>query len=144
MTLSDTQSSILRQALHHPDGFVVPPAHLPPGPRASIARALLNAGFVARAEQADGSGSWKLDGEIIWLSITDAGRQAIGQFDEQPAPEAGVASATAAGAATVYEASACARQGAPMLPAMGPTFGARDDQLMRSKCAISPASRRLV
>ena len=48
MNLSNTQTSILRQAARHPDGLLVPPSHLPPGPRASIARALLNAGLVAR------------------------------------------------------------------------------------------------
>ena len=51
MTLSDTQSSILQQAPQHPDGLVVPPAYLPLRPGASIARALLNAGLVARSNQ---------------------------------------------------------------------------------------------
>ena len=86
MTLSDTQSSILQRATQHPDGLVVSPAHLPPGPRASIARALLNAGLVARAPTSDGSATWKLDGDVIGLSITDAGRQAIGARNEDPAP----------------------------------------------------------
>ena len=95
MTLSETQSTIVRQAAQHPVGLVVPPTHLPPGPRASIARALLNAGLVARAEPSDSGASWKLDGEVIWLCITDAGRRAIGQPNEDPAPAAGVASATA-------------------------------------------------
>ena len=78
MTLSDTQTSILQSAARRPEGLVVSPAHLPPGPRASIARALLNAGLVARAEALDGGTSWKLDGEVIGLSITDTGRQVIG------------------------------------------------------------------
>ena len=55
MTLSDTQSSILQQATQHLDGLAVSPNHLPPGPRASIARALLNAGLVARAPALAGS-----------------------------------------------------------------------------------------
>ena len=53
MTLSETQSSLLQQACHG-DGLIVSPTYLPPGPRASIA-GLVDAGFVARAEPADGS-----------------------------------------------------------------------------------------
>ncbi len=85
MTLSDTQSSILRQALHHPDELVVSPAHLPPEPLALIARALLNTGLVARAEPS--SGSWKLDGEVRVgrprasvgrrRTVTDVGRNSL-------------------------------------------------------------------
>ncbi len=87
MTLSNTQSSILRQAAA--DGVAIPPARLPPGPRASLARALLTAGLVARAQPADGTAGWKLDGEIIWLAITDEGRQAIAEVnsDLPPLPE---------------------------------------------------------
>ena len=103
MTLSDTQSSILRQAARHPDGLVVPPAHLPPGPRASIARALLNAGLVARAAASDVSASFKLDGDIIWLGITDAGREAIGERNEDLARTAGLEPATAAEAGTAAD-----------------------------------------
>ena len=79
MTLADTQSSILLQAAQHPDGLVVSPAHLPPGPRASLARALLNAELVARREPSDSSANWKLDGGVISLTITAAGREAIGE-----------------------------------------------------------------
>ena len=86
MTLSSTQSTILRNAAHHPKGQVVSPVHLPPGPRASIARALLTAGFVARTEPSDGSASWKLDGEIIWLGITNEGRKAVAEVNRDLAP----------------------------------------------------------
>ncbi len=86
MTLSDTQIFHSTTSRAAPDGLVVPPAHLPPGPRASIARALLNAGLVARAEPSDGDASWKLDGEVIWLSITDDGRRAIGRGQRGPRP----------------------------------------------------------
>ena len=95
MTLSDTQTSILQQAAQHPNGLVVSPIHLPPGPRASIARALTNAGLVTRAEPSDVNASWKLDGEITWLSITDAGRQAMGEAKKALAPASGVEGATA-------------------------------------------------
>ena len=111
MTLSDTQSSILQQAARQPDGLVVSPAHLPPGPRVSIARALLNAGFVARGQTSDDRASWKLDGEVIWLSITDAGRAAIGDVSGDLAPTstvepttAGQAGAAADGPASLVEA----------------------------------------
>ena len=95
MTLSDTQTSILRQAAQRPDGLVVSPAHLPPGPRVSIAQALLNRGLVTRAEMSDGSASWRLNGETIWLSITDTGRAAIPGANEDLAPATGVETATA-------------------------------------------------
>ena len=86
MTLSNTQSSILAQAGLHPSGLAMPPDRLPPGPRASIARALLTAGLVARAEPLDGCASWKLDGEVIWLGITDEGRKAVAEVNGDPAP----------------------------------------------------------
>ena len=89
MTLSNTQSSILRQAALHPDGLAKPPDRLPPGPRSSIARALLTAGLVARATPSNGGVSWKLDGEVIWLGITDKGRKAVAEIhgDLAPVPE---------------------------------------------------------
>ena len=88
MTLSDTQTSILRQAAQHPDGLAVPSTHLPPGPRAAIAPALLNAGLVERAEPSDSNAGWKLDGEVIGLTITGAGRKALGGVADElpPAP----------------------------------------------------------
>ena len=70
MTLSETQTSVLAQAAQHPVGLVVSPAHLPPGPRASLSRALLNAGLVARVEPLDSNINWKLDGEAISTSTT--------------------------------------------------------------------------
>ncbi len=80
MTLSDTQTSILQQAAQHPDELVISPAHLPPGPRASIARALLNAGLVGRAEPTDVNAGWKLDGEI------KAGAAQTASIPEAPPP----------------------------------------------------------
>ena len=118
MTLSDTESSILQQAAHRSDWLIVSPTHLPPGPRASIARALLNAGFVARAEPADGSLSWKLDGDVIGLSITDAGRHAIGEVSVEPAPAPGEAPAPAAEAGTAADGMALPAQ--PPIAPFGP------------------------
>ena len=106
MTLSDTQKSILQQAARHPHGLVEPPAHLPPGPRASVARSLLNAGLVARAELSDIGASWKLDGEVIWLSVTNAGLTAIGvigNVNENLPPTEGVEPAKAAEAGTAAD-----------------------------------------
>ena len=107
MTLSDTQSLILRKAVGHPNGLIASPANFPPGPRASVARALLNAGLVARAAASDGSASWKLDGETIWLSITNAGREAIGELNKDLAP------ASATGLDTAGKAGTTARNTIP-------------------------------
>ncbi len=101
MTLSDTQASILCDAAQHQDGLAVPKPKLPPGPRASIARALLNARLVARADHSDTSASWKLDGEVIWLCITDTGREAIGKVKDYPTSAPGMESDTAGDAGIV-------------------------------------------
>ncbi len=68
MTLSDTQSSILQRAT-----------------KPCIAGAHAGGFGTARA-----STSWKLDGDVIGLSITAAGRQAIGAGNEDPAPASDV------------------------------------------------------
>ena len=115
MTLSDTQTSILRKAAQHPDGLVIPMPKLPPGPRVSIARALLNAGLVARAEVSDSHDSWKLDGEVVWLAITRAGRQAIGGADEELVSVLGAEHAEADEAKTVGDQTAHV-QTAPATP----------------------------
>ncbi len=47
---------------------------------------MLTAGFVARAEPSDGCASWKLDGEVIWLGITDEGRKAVAEVNRDLAP----------------------------------------------------------
>ena len=41
---------------------------------------------MARAEPSDGSASWKLDGEIIWLGITNEGRKAVAEVNRDLAP----------------------------------------------------------
>ena len=87
MTLSDTQRLILTQAAEHPAGLAMPPASLPPAPRAAVAKALLKAGLVARGEQGDEARAllaWKLDGEQVLLVITQAGRQALAPAAAQP------------------------------------------------------------
>ncbi len=61
---------------------------------------MLNAGFVARADASDDSARWKLDGEVIWLSITDAGREAIGKVNDDLASALGGKPATAGEADT--------------------------------------------
>ena len=75
MTLSNIQALILTAAAQHPDGIAIPPANLPPAPRAAVAKAMLRAGLLAPAgTEHDGSGSaWKLDGAIAVLRITEAG-----------------------------------------------------------------------
>ena len=120
MTLSTTQSTILRNAAHHPEGQVVSPVHLPPGPRASIARALLTAGFVARTESSDGGASWKLDGEIMWLAITDEGRRAVADVNADIAPDPEPVSPSANTPATPIEETACGREALKTSPSSEP------------------------
>ncbi len=122
MTLSDTQSSILQQADQRIDRLVVPPERLPPGPRVSIAHALLNAGLVARTDESDTSAGWKLDGEVIWLSITDAGRQAISEVSEDPASASGVAPASLAEAGTAADGLPTETRPSPPCPRHPPSL----------------------
>ena len=105
MTISDTQRLILTAAAQHADGIVVPPVGLPPAPRSTVAKALLQAGLVAPAdcEPSDPSLVWKPDGKLVALRITEAGRRALGAKREiaaeglvvSPAPEAEAAAAEA-------------------------------------------------
>ena len=79
--LTDTQRQILQDAARQPEGLAVPPPHLPPAPRASVAKALLGAGLLSRVERSDAHDptlAWRLDGESVLLRLTDAGRQATG------------------------------------------------------------------
>jgi hypothetical protein len=48
--LTDIQRAILRGAAAHPHGLAAPPPNLPPAPRTAVAKALLGAGLLARAE----------------------------------------------------------------------------------------------
>jgi hypothetical protein len=67
-----------------------PPANLPPAPRIAVAKALLGAGLLARAEGSEGQDpdlTWKLDGESVRLRITEAGLQAIGAAPAAASPE---------------------------------------------------------
>ncbi len=87
MTLSDTQRLILTQAAEHSAGLAMPPATLPPAPRAAVAKALLKAGLVVRGEQGDEARAplaWKLDGGQVLLVITQAGRQALAPAAAEP------------------------------------------------------------
>jgi hypothetical protein len=88
--LTDTQRAILRDAAAHPHGLATPPPHLPPAPRTAVAKALLGAGLLARADGAEGQHpglGWKLDGDSVLLRITAAGLQAIGAAPAAAAPE---------------------------------------------------------
>lgn len=109
MSLTDTQRLIVAAAAEHPDGTAVPPPSLPPAPRAAVAKVLLKAGLLARGncDGADQSTTWKLDGEAVLLSITDAGRRAI-------APTAAIVPTVPLGdslAASATEAAPQQRQG---------------------------------
>ncbi len=126
MTLSNTQSSILRQAALHPNGQVVSPAHLPPGPRASIARALLTAGLVTRAEPSDDCASWKLDGEVIWLGITDGGREAVAEVKRDLAPSPQQESAAANMPVISQVKTASGPEALVTSPSPGPRLKLRD------------------
>jgi hypothetical protein len=53
-TISDTQHGILEAAARHPAGLAAPPPHLPPAPCFAVAKALLGAGPLARADGAEG------------------------------------------------------------------------------------------
>jgi hypothetical protein len=78
---TDTQRAILRAAAEHPHGLATPPPHLLPAPRTAVAKALLGAGLLAHANGAQGEHpglNWKLEGERVFLRITEAGLQAIG------------------------------------------------------------------
>ena len=108
MTLSDTQRLILTQAAEHSAGLAMPPATLPPAPRAAVAKALLKAGLVARGEQGDEAQAplaWKLDGEQVLLVITQAGRQALAPAAAEPP------AATVEDAPKAAQAPSSSRQG---------------------------------
>ena len=78
MNLSDTQTSILRQAARHPESLVASPAHLQPGPRGSIARALLNSGLVARTNRRMTAPAGSLTARLSgWASVTPAAKRSV-------------------------------------------------------------------
>jgi hypothetical protein len=96
--LTETQATILATAAQHPDGIAAPPASLPPAPRGAVAKAMVKAGLlkVAVYVEAQHPGVvWKLDGEAVFLCITDAGRAAIGSETETTAEDAQGAPLTA-------------------------------------------------
>ena len=72
--------------------------------------------MVARTDESDSSAGWKLDGEVVWLSSTDAGLQAIGQVSEDPASASGVASASAAEARTAADGLPTEKRLSPPCP----------------------------
>jgi Protein of unknown function (DUF3489) len=82
MSLTDTQRLILSNAADHPAGFAAPPPSLPPAPRAAVAKALLKAGLLTQVKPAehDAAVAWKLDGEVVVLALTEAGRAAVAQM----------------------------------------------------------------
>jgi hypothetical protein len=110
---TDTQRAILRAAAAHPRGLAAPPAHLRPAPRIAVAKALLGAGLLARAQGDEGQRpglSWKLDGEAVLLRITAAGLQAVGAAPEaaSPEPQQGAAAEPAGQAAAPVQDGAAA------------------------------------
>jgi hypothetical protein len=109
--LTDTRRAILSAANKHADGFALPPPHLPPAPRIAVAKALLGAGLLARADGAEGQRPglrWKLDGERVLLRITEAGLGAIGAVPAEAPPEPRQGS----GAEPAGQAAAVAQDGA--------------------------------
>ncbi len=103
MPLSDTQSLILTAAAQHPDGIATPPASLPPAPRAAVAKAMLRAGLLVPAgtEHDDAGATWKLDGAMVILRITEAGVQATGVKPQSMPAQLGEAVPEAPAAAPV-------------------------------------------
>jgi hypothetical protein len=90
MTLTETQATILSNAAQHSDRIAAPPANLPPAPRVAVAKALIKTGLLEAAESLDepqAGLAWKLDGEAVFLRITDAGLAAL-RTEPAPAAEA--------------------------------------------------------
>ena len=106
MPLSDTQRLILTAAAQHPDGIAASPASLPPASRAAVAKALLRAELLAPAEAVhnDRGITWKLDGAMVVLRITDAGLQAVGVEPQGMPAQLGEAVPAAPAAASVNAA----------------------------------------
>jgi hypothetical protein len=116
--LTDTQALILTSAAQHPDGIAAPPASLPPAPRGAVARAMLKAGLLEVAEDADAQHAglaWKLDGKAVFLRISAVGRTAIGSVAETIAEDAQEAPLAAPDAEQGYEAP-CATEPAHDAP----------------------------
>ena len=119
--ITEKQRAILARALQHPNRVVTPPASLPPGPRAVVARGLIRAGLVDAKQAADEQQTgeaWRLDGLDQHLQVNDAGLHAL---ESAPTQEDCVAHecdcvARAAGVADevaeVLPAASAAREGA--------------------------------
>jgi hypothetical protein len=103
MTLSDTQSLILRKASQHEQGLATAPHGLPAAARNAVFRSMLN-GLLAEcaAPREFVALAWResADGARIALRITEAGLRAIGVVpDEGTAPDAATVADTAPTAA---------------------------------------------
>ncbi len=90
--LSDTQRAILEAAADHPKRLAAPPPKLPPAPRASIRKSLLEAGLIeeAPAKGAEATAGWLVDGSAAFYRVTKAGLEAIGRTPpaKEKAPKA--------------------------------------------------------
>jgi Protein of unknown function (DUF3489) len=138
--LTTTRRAVLSNAAQHPYGLAMPPSKLPPAPRTALAKALLGTGLLARAQGDEGQPpdlAWRLDGEAVFLRITEAGLQAIGAAPAVAPPEpqegsvaepAGKAAAAAQegaeAAVTASEAAQGAPEGLQRAPARQPLRGA--------------------
>ena len=86
-SLSDTAHKVLTAAAARADRLAVEPARLPRAACSAVARTLLRAGWVERAE-AEPEALWYSEpGRAVGLRVTDAGLRAIGLEPERDEPE---------------------------------------------------------